>query len=305
MGEYYLILVSKNIKSIIFVLLLVSQSNPICGQDIKLSGNINFDQKSSFTETYAANQDNLEQKKSPFLSALLSLGVPGLGQFYSKDYLRASIYFVAEAAAITIGLMYDNKGDNQTLVFQKYANSNWDVAKYARWTIDNLEGHLNVLMGNNLQASDYSDLFHDQARTKVNWDVLNRLESDIGGWYSHRLERYGEQQYYEMIGKYPQFNPGWDDFDENYLFTYTNSKKDPVTPHFDGYSKMRGKANSYYNVASKAVIVIIANHFISAVDAAWTTSQNNRKLRSNLSIDKINIGYETEYFTKLNIQYNF
>jgi hypothetical protein len=305
MEGFYLILIFRKIQMIFAIVFLIFISDNIYGQDSRLSGNIFFDQKSSFSETYSENHENIEGKKSPFLSALMSFAVPGLGQFYSKNYLKASIYLFAEATAITVGLIYDNKGDNQTLVFQKYANAKWDVAKYARWTIDNLEGHLNVVMGNNLKASDYSDLFLDQARTKVNWDALNRLESDIGGWYSHRLERFGEQQYYEMIGKYPQFNPGWDDFDENYLFTYTNSKKDPVTPHFDGYSRMRGKANSYYNVASKAVIVVIVNHFLSAIDAAWSTSQYNENIHSGLSIDKINIGYETEYFTKLNIQFNF
>lgn len=303
MEEFYLTSVSNKIFLIIFSLIIFN--NYIMAQSSSLEGNIYFDQKTAFEKTFNYNQENSEGKKAPFLSALMSFAVPGLGQLYTKDYLMASVYIAVEAAAVTVGLIYDKKGNDQTKVFKQYANAKWDVAKYARWTIDNLENHLNPLMGNNLNASDYQNLFLDQARTKVNWDVLNRLESDIGGWYSHRLERFGEQQYYEMIGKYPQFNPGWDDFDSESLFTYTNSHKDPVTPHFDYYSRLRGKANNFYNVASKAVIVVIVNHFISAINAAWTTARYNKKFQSNLSIDKVTLGPYTDYSTKLNLQYSF
>lgn len=302
MEEFFL---TSDFKKIFLAFSFLINFNLLFAQTEQFAGSIYLDQKTSFEKTYEENKENIESKKSPMLSALMSLAVPGLGQFYTKDYLLASVYLAAEATAVTVGLIYDKKGNDQTKVFQNYANAKWDAAKYARWTIDNLENHLNPLMGNNLKASDYQDLFLDESRTKVNWDALNRLESDIGGWYSHRLERFGQQQYYEMIGKYPQFNPGWDDFDSGSLFTYTNSHKDPVTAHFDYYSRLRGKANSFYNVASKAVIVVIANHFISAINAAWSTSRYNKNLKSNVSIEKINFGFQDVYFTKLNLQYNF
>lgn len=290
-------------KKIFFIFCIISSI--VYSQESKLSKLLYVDQKISFDSTKKSDLQIVHQKKSVFLSAVMSFAVPGLGQFYNGDYLSAVVFSALEASAITIGLVYDNKGDDQTLVFQKYANKRWDVAKYARWTIDNLEGHLNTSLNNDLKAENYNDLFFDQARTKVNWDALNRLESDIGGWYSHRLERFGEQQYYEMIGKYPQFNPGWDDFDESFLFTYTNSHKDPVTAHFDYYSKLRGKANSFYNVASKAVVVVVANHFLSAIEAAWSTGKYNKRINTHLSISKFQTGFATEYYPKINVQFNF
>lgn len=291
-------------KKTIIILIFFTLVGSISAQNY-LTKVLYIDQQTSFDSTKKTNDANLYQKKSVVLSSLMSFAVPGLGQFYTGNYLKSALFFSLEAAAITVGLIYDKKGDDQTKVFQKYANKNWDVAKYARWTIDNLENHLNPLLGNNLNADDYQDLFYDDGRTKVNWDALNRLESDIGGWYSHRLERFGEQQYYEMIGKYPQFNPGWDDFDEHSLFTYINSQKDPVTKHFDYYSNLRGKANSFYFVASKAVIVVVANHFISAIEAALSTNHYNKKIKTNLSIEKISYGYVIEYSPKINFQFNF
>ncbi|MBN1301365.1 MAG: hypothetical protein JW995_09125 [Melioribacteraceae bacterium] len=240
--------------------------------------------------------------KSPFLAGLFSFLLPGAGEFYSESYIKSAIFIAIEAAAIYYGLSYNKKGDDQTLLFENYANVNWDAAKYARWTIDNID-HLNNKIGANVNPEDYSDLFYDQdTRTQVNWDVLNQLESDIGGWYSHRLDKFGEQQYYEMIGKYPQFNPGWNDFDENSLFTYVTGQKDPVTRNFDYYSGLRGKANDYYNIASKAVIVIVTNHIISAIDAAWSASRYNKNVSVNMSIEKQQVGYYTEYFPQLNLK---
>jgi hypothetical protein len=107
-----------------------------------------------------------------------------------------------------------------------------------------------------------------------------------------------------MIGKYPQFNPGWDDFDESSLFTYTNQRQDPVTPHFDDYSDQRGKANDYYNTASTAVTILVINHVISAIEAAWSASRYNKKLDMNVSLENQFIGSRRIYYPQLNLRLN-
>lgn len=278
--------------------------------ETELNGNLYLDQITSFEQTHQIDEKMntvIPGKKSPFLAALMSLAVPGAGEFYSESYFKAGIFFAVEVAAITAGLVYDKKGDDQTIVFQDYAHQGWDVGKYARWTIDNIE-HLNNAIGSSVNPADYPNLFLDQARTKVNWNVLNQLESDISGWYSHRLERFGEQQYYEMIGKYPQFNPGWNDFnDEDYAggFTYNATRKDKVTENFNYYSGLRGEANDFYNIASSAVVAVVVNHFLSALDAAWSASRYNKNLELNMSIEKQQLGFYTDYYPQINMQIRF
>jgi hypothetical protein len=270
-------------------------------------GNLSQDLRIAFENTHENelnSSDAISGKKSPFLAALMSFAIPGAGEFYSESYLKAGIFLAIEVAAISIGLAYDKKGDDQTKVFQDYAHAGWDVAKYARWTIDNIE-HLNSAIGSNVDPSNYPNLFDDGSRTQVNWSVLNQLESDIGGWYSHRLERFGEQQYYEMIGKYPQFNPGWDDFDESTLYTYNATQKDPVTANFNYYSGLRGEANDFYNIASSAVVAVVVNHFISALDAAWSASRYNKSLEIDMSIEKQQVGFYTDYYPQINMQVSF
>ncbi|MFC2083834.1 hypothetical protein ACFLS9_02135 [Bacteroidota bacterium] len=275
-----------------------------------LSGHLKSDMQYlyDYTSEYynqSEQNTNIDSKKSPFLAGLFSLVIPGAGEFYSESYLKSAIFFALEVTAVSLAIVYDKKGNDQTELFENYANKSWDVSKYARWTIDNLETHLNIVLENNLNADNYSDLFYDEDRTQVNWDVLNQLESDIGGWYSHRLEQFGHQQYYEMIGKYQQFNPGWDDFDENSLFTYTHDQRDPVTDNFEKYSQMRGKANDFYNTASTAVIIIVANHIISALDAAWTASRYNKQFEVKLSLERNNFGFYSDISSNLNFKYNF
>lgn len=293
-----------------FILIFIS-SSIYFSQDnnVNLLGNLGFDSHISFMETKdsLSSSDELlnQQKKSPILAGFLSALIPGSGQFYNKDYWKTAVFLAIEAAAITAGVIYDNKGDEQTGVFEDYANARWDAAKYAHWTIDNLENHLNPVLANDLKAEDYNDLFYDEEQTQVNWNVLNELERNLGGWYSHQLERFGEQQYYEMIGKYPQFNPGWDDFDENSDFTYTNQREDPVTDNFNYYSDQRGQANEYYDMASAAVNVIVINHILSAAEAVWSASRFNKRLKIKMSVQREIIGANSIYYPQLNIRYNF
>jgi len=71
------------------------------------------------------------------------------------------------------------------------------------------------------------------------------------------------------------------------------------------YLNERGKANDYYNISKWAVIAVVSNHFISAIDAAWSASKFNKKLNINVSVKEENIGYNKEYYPQINLSYNF
>ena len=269
-------------------------------EEPELIGSLAYDGKIAFENTYTPNGEIDEKalpERSVWLAAGLSAVIPGAGELYNKSYLKSAIFFAAEVTAVTVGLIYDKKGDNKTAEFEDFALRHWSVARYALWTITNLSS-----LNPTLDPADYGDLFNDPNRTQVNWDVLNRLEEDIGGYYSHRLAPFKDQQYFEMIGKYQQFNPGWDDFgDENTPYTYG----DPLTDRYLFYSHLRGEANSFYNIAGAAVIIVIVNHVISAIDAAWTTARYNKSLKTTVSLRKQNIGYYTYYYPEINFKLNF
>lgn len=282
-------------KKILFIMFL--SVSIIFSQQESLTGLLKVDSKISFDNSFKhelKKEDSSLNKKSPLLGAVLSFAVPGAGQFYSKSYIKSAIFIAVEATAITVGLIYDKKGDDQTDYFQRFANEHWNVKRYALWTITNA-----TKINPQVNPNDFRIFNSDGS---VNWRELNRLENAIGGYYSHHLAPFGDQQYYEMIGKYPQFNVGWDDFgDEHTPFSYG----DPLTPNFLYYSHERGKANDFYNIAYKAVLIIITNHIISAVDAAWSTNRYNRNLQISAQLKKDEIGFRTIYYPQLNLQYTF
>ncbi len=307
-GEFYLTLLSNSagikMKKIFlflffFQILIIAQDE----SNINLSGVFSFDKQTTIREVKLI-QDSLnfqEVKRSPLLAGFLSAVIPGTGQVYNKDYFKAGIFLLIDAIALTTAIIYDNKADDKTDFFENFAEQHWDARRYAQWTVNNA---LRLSSSIDPNEHDLLNVFNNDG--SVNWNKLNALEIRIGTYYSHQLAPYQDQQYYEMIGKYAQFNPGWDDFteDPNDPFTYTHERKDPLTDKFYYYASVRGEANDFYNTASKAVLIMVVNHVLSAAEAAWSASRYNKKLSANVSLEKKSIGFVTDYYPRLNLQYN-
>jgi len=287
-------------KSIFFYLCILtfsivsfSPAQDIESDDYKLTGDLATDVKIVFN-SYGNIQpvfvlDDLPNKKSPVLAGVMSAIIPGSGEFFVGEYLKAAIFFVVEAALITTAVVYDNKGDDQTAEFQVFADEHWSVVKYSE----------NLLLQPGLPDGCSIPINPDESLPPweriEDWDALNHCEQG----YSHHLPNYGEQQYYELIGKYNQYSSGWNTFD-------------PATDDFRkvpqimlDYSKMRGEANDTYNVAAKAVIGIYINHVLSAIDAIWSASSYNKNLAVGIRVQNVQFADRIEYVPTLNIKYNF
>ncbi len=281
-------------KTFLALLLLIfyssisfSQSN----EKILLSGNLSLDSKIVLSNFIDHNTPQFsfsaQNKKSPILAGVLSLLIPGAGEIYSEEYLKAGIFLAIEAAVITTAVIYDKKGDDKTTEFQNYAddytnpNHNWSVVKYAEWINQYQNGNITIDPDNSKAPWD-----------RVDWTELNAVESG-----SHKLPMHGEQQYYELIGKYPQYSPGWNDFN--------SSDYHDVSSNFLYYSSLRGDANDLYSVASTAVIGIYINHFLSALDAVWSTAQFNKNLAVKVRMENIQLTDHAEFYPKLYLTYSF
>lgn len=238
------------------------------------------------------------REKSPWLAGFISLAVPGAGELYTENYVKAGIFFAIEAASWFVAYSYDKKGDDQTKAFEAYANRHWSAVRYADWSIDH-RGALNPT----IPATDYEALVFPDGRVEpgdpedrppfdvISWVGLSTLERDISAYgntgYTHVLPSYGEQQYYELIGKYEQFSRGWDD--ANY-----NDPPDPNDPssnrirsnsrRFYEYAEMRAEANNQYDIASTFVSIAVLNHIVSAVDAFWSATRYNKSLHASVGV---------------------
>jgi len=164
-------------KKIILLLVVCCQLSVVSGQS-NLSGLLNLDSRISFDRSEKISKDEpqnvIENKKSPLLAGALSFVIPGAGEFYSESYIKSAIFVALEAAAITVGLIYDKKGNDQTNFFQDFANQNWSALRYAEWTLIHLQ-ELNP----NLNPNDYQNKVIQNGQ--VNWAELNKLENDVAG----------------------------------------------------------------------------------------------------------------------------
>jgi hypothetical protein len=213
-----------------------------------------------------------ESKKSPWLAGGMSLVLPGSGEFYAGSYWKSALFLAIEVGAWVMAHSYDKKGDRQTDYFQNYADQHWSVVQYAQYSLRNFippdrQGIYDNLVDQNAALPPWQ---------RVNWALLNRMESEIGGFYSHSLPPYGDQQYYELIGKYPQFVSGWDALKDNPLPPDYDQIRANLPQQFLTYASDRGKANDYYSTATTYVTVALLNHVVSGIDAAWTAISNNR-----------------------------
>ena len=243
------------------------------GNSFHSSGSLELDMMN-----YTVSSDEVKKRKSPLKAAILSAVLPGVGELYSGSYIRAFLFFAVEVASWVVYFTYNSKGDEQTRMFQAYADRHWSVVRYAEW-INRWIG----MWGEQAGISCSITINPDESLPpwkRVNWDELNECERLMG--FTHILPYYGQQQYYELIGKYHQYAPGWDDFNPD--FVPSDISKLSPTERFLFYSEERGKANKLYTYATWASMIVVANHILSALDAALSASAYNKaKIRADVS----------------------
>ena len=251
-----------------------------------LTGSLRSDLFANFAAN--ANGDSLRASevpgtKSPLRAALYSAVIPGAGDLYAESYWTAAAFFTVEVALWAVVVSYGNEGDDRTAAFEAYADEHWSVEKYALW----IEQYGTTL---NPNATGTTGLVTNPTAPypwdRVDWTRLNQAEESIGEvpstGFSHRIPKRPDQQYYEMIGKYEQYSPGWDDAnvtDQDYL---TN-----VSANFLAYRDMRGDANDSYTTARTASYLLVANHLLAALHSAWRAAKFNHELTMRAHLEPV------------------
>ncbi len=256
-----------------------------------LSGNLAFDLLQPLG-TVADTTPEIPLKdrpgyRSPLKAALFSAVIPGTGQAYSERYWQGLAFFGAEVGLWVVYSVYQSKGDKQTTDFQNYADQHWSVVRYADW----IAKYIQQIAPTNYSTITTSGMVSNRNSNlppwqQVDWGQINQVEdlvmqnSDNG--FTHNLPMRPQQQYYELIGKYPQFAPGWDS-EINML--PSDIVVSNVSSQFLDYRNMRGNANSLYAIASTASYILVANHVFSALEAAWSAAMNNKNLKMSATLE--------------------
>ncbi|MEJ2507067.1 MAG: hypothetical protein P8Y81_12470, partial [Ignavibacteriaceae bacterium] len=132
-------------RNILFVVLIFAFScsyllaQKINRNETELTGNLSFDSKLIVDNYYSIKPSFVlvdeSDKKSPLLAGVMSAVVPGSGEFYVGDYIKAAIFFAVDAALISTAIIYNKKGDDKEAEFQAFADEHWSVVKYADYLI--------------------------------------------------------------------------------------------------------------------------------------------------------------------------
>lgn len=233
-------------------------------------------------------------KKSVTRALGLSLLVPGGGQLYSEYGHSISWkglgFLGAEVACWVLYFDYRSRGKAKERSFKRYAEQYWNIDDYLRYLETELNlptGHLGSRVS---QAPSYRNPGIDADRlydAEEDWAA----EKDVA---VHHLFGSGEQQYYEMIYKYPeQFALGWADaiqpgpapgsptgYDYNHL-----------SQQMIAYRSMRNRSNDLLGLARSMTGIMLVNRVLSGLDAVWTVKRRNRA-------DKVGIGFRlrSEWF---------
>jgi len=249
-----------------------------------------------------------EGKKSVGRGVMFSLIIPGAGQLYANSWIRAVPWFVVEVAGWAMFAKYHGDGKNKTDEFEGFAGprrvsqaplGHFDVNAYVlrEWQIATRDS----------STTPYTD---DLSVWKsLDWSMRQTYLGNAPG-FTHDVMTGDMQQYFEMIGKYiNQFGFGWmdtydpADFDgitgtQNHIWALSGDVEntasfDGASPWFYHYRDMRGDANKLLDKGNVAMEVVLVNHVLSAIDAAFAVRRYNKHLEQG-SLGHLKLHYDAK-----------
>lgn len=245
----------------------------------------------------------------PLPTFLMSAALPGLGQAHQDRLGRALVFAAVDIAIIALSRRATVQGQRDMGSVESNAHQLWSPAQYATWlndyadflasTNENLTTD-RVQVPSQIPFSQPGTWTAEQSqRVRRLFVEIRTLEAQLyyarsGAAFSHVLPYFGEQQYYELIGKYFQYAPGWSDYPEwrsadTFLpsidpTTLEAGKRIYVTDQFYAYASDHAAANDLFRRSQQLVVALIAWHVVSAVDAAVLSQKRRLIDRTSASI---------------------
>lgn len=180
------------------------------------------------------------------LSMGLSALVPGTGEIVSGHFWNGIPLLAADVATWIGYFHYEDEGDQWKGSYEQFADQHWTEAKW-----------------------------QDDLRQTAYYDTLSPYNCNCSPPYIPREE--DQREYYENLGKYEHFFPGWDD--------WQSPSYDPENPanHRRQYVDMRIESNDNYDNADTLLGVAAATRILSVIQSFWLVRRDSH--RESLSIE--------------------
>jgi hypothetical protein len=256
---------------------------------------------------------NLHEYRSPRVAMFLSLLLPGLGQAYTKRYLKSAIFGAVEIGLIATSIKFAVDGKNQRIeahtfadslykpdrFWQYYANLTTHLTNYASERTSNADSVKTI--ANELLSSIFIDTaeirLNDRSRNTNYYSMLEQREY-IHGWDDREpvLDTFGIFHIQESANQFG-YNPV---ADSTWLFYLTDKTtgdtlkdKDQkvygYSPNQKIYKEYLSESNSKYKLSKRFVMVLVVNHIVSAFDALLSAKLYNDQLLGKQSLlDHVN-----------------
>lgn len=239
-------------------------------------------------ETQSMNfAKNMKEYRSPKIAMLLSLLVPGTGQVYAKNYMKAGIFGAVEVALITVGSVLGYQGAKKWEKAERFADEHYKISEFEKYA-EKLSGAISDTgLKRNIFFPDTTPVaFIKDAKAK-NDDFYESIRSAtnpyVHGWDDVTPEftsGFDIDEQENEPGSYVQDN------DTVYLIYHVNSDGDTVPKNSQfGFSKNQKlyndkivDANTTYRWSGTVFTMLLVSHIASAVDAGITAKAYNDKL---------------------------
>ncbi len=272
---------------LIFSIYLTSMNFLLCQTDVKVS-----DSKVIID----SNSVVFDKENYPGKPLIMSLILPGTGQYYSKAPIWKSLSFMGvELTSLFLWSSFNSRAEKLKEDYQEYADLHWTLNNWINnrfnptlvqhksmsWT--NFSA-LNRLTGtHHLNISLTGDLANELNLINVSSDSLE-IHPD---WVeSGDIQVTRDRHFYENIGKYDQFLGGWSDASNDWYWEEKDVGDSTEiiikTPLKADYIEQRYLSNQMLNMAKYSITVIMFNHVFSGIESVWS---NQKKARSNNEID--------------------
>jgi hypothetical protein len=236
---------------------------------------------------------NLKEYRSPKIAMLLSFLLPGAGEIYAKNGVRATAFGIVEAGIIAAGAAYSVKGKNQIDEAHGFADQHYSADRFKTY-YQNLAKNFPDIVDTifksyyydveptsfSKKTKDYNDLIGDQVGPFVQgWD-------DVTPKFGTNFEL-SDTTYHRLS------NDTSSTYDSSYLvFEGNDSSKIAYgfSKNQDIYNSKISKGNKSYKISKSIFTLLLINHVVSAIDAGICAKAYNDKLLGKQSFwQRINI----------------
>ena len=281
---------------------------------------------------YNFESKNFEVQKDESISKnmILSLVVPGLGQYIRGDKKRAMIFFGVELTSLYLNRLYNERGNDKVSEYEQFSDLHWDfedwIINYDCWnpayqginndcdySFSNLFSNIEIdINGNQIEDylaiwehSHHINFYYNNALVSTNDEIFQDIYFEFTTWDPsmhndqsfvefYEIEILKDHHFYEGIRKYNMFFAGWDDAITDIQEVIQPSGYAVATsPNKNMYNDTWNNSIELYDYAEYAVTALYLNHVISMFDIYFKSKFDNR----------FNVNLENSYNSKLKCGY--